>query len=300
MISFRSAAVLSMVATVVVPGHGSALLSMIGSPTTSLPAVVTPILIADVGSQVDGDVIEVFVREGETAQAAQPLVRIDDRIPAAQAGVAEAVAQSRAEIELAESELRQAQRVRSRMQAARSLDAVADAEVERAVTGVELAEARLRQAHEQSVRNQQQLKLEQARVSVHLIRAPFAGEVMRIEQSIGNSVRQGETVIRVADLSRLQAAVFMPYSWFDRVRAGQQIQVQASTPLNRLIPAQIVSVEPAIDAATETFRCVVEIDNSDRSLPSGFTVVVMEQHLAANASSSQDDSSQDGLNTVQR
>ena len=113
-----------------------------------------------------------------------------------------------------------------------------------------------------------------------MIQAPFNGEILRIEQSVGSAVDRGQPVIRVADITRLRATVFMPFSWFERVQPGRHMSLQASAPLDRLVDARVVSVEPVIDAATETFRCVVEIDNSDRDLPSGFTVVVQEQHLA--------------------
>lgn len=281
MVSFRSAAVLTMAAAVVVPGHGKSLLSLVCSQTQSLPSVVTPIREADVSAQVEGEVVDVLVHEGDPVRVGQTLVRIDDRIPAAQVNVAEAVADCRAGIELAESELRQARRVRDRMLAGQALGAVADAEVDLAVAGFELAEAHLLQARELYQQNCRQLKLEQERLNAHLIQAPFDGSVLRIQQSTGSSVAQGTPVIRIADVSRLRAIVFMPFSWFDRVYIGQQISLQASSPLDRLVDAEIVSVEPVIDAATETFRCVVEIDNTACLLPSGFTVVVGEQHLSS-------------------
>ncbi len=279
MVSIRSAAVLTMAAAVVVPGHSNGLLSLIGPQGQSLPSVVTPVQSVDVAAQVDGDVMEVYVQEGHQVRAGQSLARIDDRIPAAQVEVAQVVAESSAGIELAQSELRQARRMRDRMLAAQALEAVSDADVDLAVADFELAQARLQQAREEHRQDQKQLKLEQARLSAHLIEAPFDGEVLRIEKSTGSSVEQGTAVVRIADMSRLQAVVFMPFDWYSRIRVGGTVRLQASSPVHHLVDGEVVSVEPVVDAATETFRCVVEIDNTKRNLPSGFSVVLDEQHL---------------------
>jgi multidrug efflux pump subunit AcrA (membrane-fusion protein) len=39
-----------------------------------------------------------------------------------------------------------------------------------------------------------------------------------------------------------------------------------------LLKAKIVFIAPLIDAATQTIRVVVEIENSDKQLPAGFAV----------------------------
>ncbi len=98
---------------------------------------------------------------------------------------------------------------------------------------------------------------------------------------MGSTVSQGMPVVRVADLSRLRAVVFVPYEWHADLRPGVVLPVRADIPVDRLLDAVVVSAEPVIDAATRTFRCVVEIDNRDRRLPAGFTIVVEEDHVEA-------------------
>jgi len=268
-----------MFAAIAVPGHSQRLSALLGNQEQSLPALVTPIRSVDLAAQVEGDVTEIYVREGDTVLGEQFVARIDDRIPTAQVHVAQAAARCEAGIELAESELRQMRLMRDRMLAAKALNAVAAADVDQAVADYELAEARLKQAHEQCRQKQSQLELDQAHLNAHVLRAPFDGEVLRIEQHAGSAVGQGSAIVRIADISRLRAIVYVPFSWFDQICVGQQLRLTASAPVHRLLAAEVASIEPVIDAATETFRCVVEIDNSDRILPSGFAVTLEHQHL---------------------
>jgi len=270
---------MTVCAAIATPGHSSRLNGLAGSREQSLPSVVVPFRAAEISAHVAGDVVELFVEEGGEVQAGEPVARIDDRIPRAQLDVARMAAGCEANINLAESELRQARRHRDRILAAVALHAVSKADADVAISGFELAEARLSQAREQSAHKLTLLDLEQARLNAHLMTAPFDGNVLRISQEVGSAVQRGTAVVRIADISRLKAVVFVPFEWFDVVHAGQYVQISAGAPVNRLLEAEIVSVEPVIDAATETFRCVVEIDNTDRRLPSGFSVQLEQQYV---------------------
>lgn len=274
--SIRSAVVMTLLAAVAVPGHSS---RMARSATSSLPSIVMPIRSADVAAQVDGDVARLFVQEGDAVMAGQLLARVNDRIPQAQVNVARAAADCEADRVIAEGELRQARRLRDRTHRALARGAVSAAEGDRVDSECELAEARVMRATEECRQRKMQLELEKARLHAHSLVAAFDGDVLRIDQQVGNAVGQGIPVLRIADLTRLKAVVFVPFEWFDELCPGQTVLVTASAPVNRLVEAQVTSVEPVIDAATETFRCVVEIDNHDRSLPSGFSVVLEQEYV---------------------
>jgi RND family efflux transporter MFP subunit len=274
--SIRSSVVLTLLAAVAVPGHSGRLTQ---SAVCSLPSIVRPIQSADVAAQVDGDVARLFVQEGDAVMAGQLLARINDRIPQAQVNVTRAAAECEAGLAIAEGELRQARRLLDRMRKALARGAVSAAEGDRVESECELAEARVMRATEECRQRKMELELEKARLHAHSLVAAFDGEVLRIDQQVGNAVGQGVPVLRIADLTRLRAVVFAPFEWFDEMSPGQTVLVTASAPVNRLVEAQIVSIEPVIDAATETFRCVIEMDNRDRSLPSGFSVVLEQQHL---------------------
>jgi len=277
MFSLRSAAVMAMFAAIAVPGDSGPLMC---STTQSLPSVVTPIRSADVAAQVEGDVDRLFIQEGDAVVAGQSLARINDQIPQAQVDVAQAAADCEAGLQLAQSELRQARRILVRMRKALERRAISPAECDRTESECELAEGRLLRAKEQCRQRQMELKLERARLQAHRLVAPFDGNVLRIDLHVGNTVRQGISVLKIADLTRLRAVVFVPFEWFDEMSCGQTVYVTASAPVHRLLEARVVSVEPVIDAATETFRCVLEIDNRDGSLPSGFSIVLERQHIA--------------------
>jgi len=253
MSSLRSGAALTLLAAVAVPGHSGRLTQ----PTAkSLPSIVAPIQSADVAAQVDGDVARLFVQEGDAVMAGQLLARINDCIPQAQVNVARVAAECDANLAIANGELRQARRLLGRMRKALARGAVSAAENDRIESECELAEARVLRATEECRQRQMELELEKARLHAHSLVAAFDGEVLRIDQQVGNAVAQGVPVLRIADLTRLRAVLFAPFEWFDDVSPGQEVFVSASAPVNQLLKARVISVEPVIDAATETFRCV--------------------------------------------
>lgn len=177
---------------------------------------IQPRIAIDVQSDIMGRVTQMNVREGDTVQRGQVLLRIDPTqyeaaVARARAGVSESQAreaQARASLLQAEQALRRAEEMRSRdaqlISGQQHEEAQTQAQVQRAlheasVHGVEIARAALREAAD--------------RLAKSVIRAPLDGVITRlnIEEGetaiVGTMNNPGSLLLTVSDLSVMEAVI---------------------------------------------------------------------------------------------
>ena len=65
-----------------------------------------------------------------------------------------------------------------------------------------------------------------------------------------------------------------PLNFYGAIRPGDKLSLDAEKPVSRSIEATVLTVSPVINSASQTFRAVLEIDNRDRRLAAGFSVVI--------------------------
>ncbi|MEM6391417.1 MAG: efflux RND transporter periplasmic adaptor subunit [Planctomycetota bacterium] len=221
-----------------------------------------------VGQLVPGE----LAKEGQALSAGQVIARLDDR------GQAEAVslAKMRAESDLSVKRAIEAvNELQLRLEQAKdmvAMDAGTDWEVRQARVQLELSRIDLAIAKQDRDAASLQFDLEQARLARYSLNAPFDGRVMKLEAQPGATVDQGDPVAVFASLKELKAELFLPVERYGQMQVGQRYELQAGAPVGRGLRAELVWVDPMIDPASQTFRCVFAIDNSDLSLPAGFLV----------------------------
>jgi membrane fusion protein, multidrug efflux system len=185
----------------------------------------------DVLPKQAGVVARILVEEGAAVRAGQALAALDSEEWELQARQSEARARS------------------ARDAAARALQLqqqglISDQEVERLQSEAQVAEA--------------DLGLARLRVRNAVIAAPISGVVTHREVERGQLVNSSTVVFRVADTSRLEAAVGVPEREASRVQAGQlaRVRVEGQAPAQ----GRIARVRPVVDPTSGTVRVVVEID----------------------------------------
>lgn len=221
-----------------------------------------------------GTVQSVDVTEGTAVEAGTLLVSMDSRVQEAAVALAEAAAARTGDVDGANAQLELAESRLGRLQASRRREprSVTDAQLADAAAEVRTARATLATAREDLAAARATLALERARLEELRLRAPFDGLVTRIRTRVGESIAPGTAAVEVVDLSTLVAEVHLPAHLYGRVAVGQRIQLDASTPVSDVVEAELVWVDPVMDGATRSYRCVFEIDNADGRLPAGFTV----------------------------
>jgi RND family efflux transporter MFP subunit len=228
-----------------------------------------PQAMAALAPQADGVVRRVAVAEGDRVAKGDVLLELQDDLQQARIALAQVSAAAEAELRQARIQLAEAQGILDRTQTAAGRGAVGDWEVRQARARVELARAGVESAEEKRRIEARKLDLEKAAAELQLIRAPFDGVVTRVEVVAGATLSRADRPVTVADLSVLEAVLYLPAHAWPRLRPGATYRLEIAPPAARLVPGVLRAVDPLIDAASGRFRAVFTIANADLSLPAG-------------------------------
>lgn len=103
----------------------------------------------------------------------------------------------------------------------------------------------------------------------YVLRAPFAGTVVARDAVAGKTAAAGQTLVEVADLSRMWAQLEVPEADAGLVQAGQPVRIVFEGLRRPPVEAKISRVAARVDPASRTVRARVELPNRDRTLKAG-------------------------------
>jgi len=239
-----------------------------------LPAITQPINKADLACSADGPLAEVLVAEGQEVEKGQMLALIDNRIALASVEAARSTAEKQASLRSARVKVTLAQQYLARLKVAASKNAASGVELDEAESRLEEALSQVNEGLESLREAQARLSVETARLNSHELVAPFRGTVVKIHKHVGETVGRDQVLISMVDVRKLRAEVFVPVDQISVLRERETVSLIAELPGRPRITGTVVHIAPTIDAATRTVRAVVEIDNEERSLPSGFSILI--------------------------
>ncbi|MEQ9408125.1 MAG: efflux RND transporter periplasmic adaptor subunit [Fuerstiella sp.] len=245
------------------------------SESDQFHGVVKPAQMAELPSLVPGTIATVHVQEGQYVTKGTPLVTLDDRVPRARLMAATVEANLTGALRRAEVQLQLAESRLSRVQKAVSKGAGAEFELLEATGARDQAEAAVAQQRDILRAAEANRQLVEAQLHQYTIAAPFDGLVTQIHRKAG-AVDPSQKVITVASFEQLEVEMHLPSDMFGSFRRGDQIRLKAGTPIAGPVSATVVSASPIIDSASDTFRCLLRIDNTKTPtrLPAGFSVVL--------------------------
>jgi RND family efflux transporter MFP subunit len=233
---------------------------------------------ADLGAEIGGSVVRVFVREGARVQTGDALVYIDPAAASSDARMAQAeLAQQMSAVSRAEAEYNEASDLLARLTAAgsgiseqtlvaaRTREATARAALGEARAGIDVGKARIHR--------------EEALVRKHLISAPFAGTVVMLGVDPGDVVAAGQVVARViSDEHDVRFAVPASTSALTKIGARVRVRLQAHAgDATQAAIGAVTDVLPEVDAASGLVfvRARLELDDAQaRTFVAGSAVQV--------------------------
>ena len=221
---------------------------------------------------LQGMLVELLVNNGDRVKKGQVLAVMDNRVAKAAVNTASVAAGRTAQIDHAKHALALARSLFARHTALREAQAGAEFELEQAKAQRDQAEATLASALEAQLQAKRNLDLEKARLEAHDICAPFNGEVVRIEATVGTMLTPKDKLLTIVRLDSIEAELHLPLKLFGKLQVGKSYQLWAFAPVNRPVRARLAFASPVIDTASKTFRCLFTIDNRQRRLPAGFAV----------------------------
>jgi multidrug efflux pump subunit AcrA (membrane-fusion protein) len=273
----------------------------------------------DVAPQTAGKVVAVGVEIGSPVKRGQMLVKLDDvelklrvdqaatQVEQAKAAVRQAeekiglrpgqsfdpsrvaeVAAAKVALDLAEKNLRRAERLIESGDVSRSFydDARARRDQLREQYEVQLAQARQNYAGVDVARTnvanaQAQLALARKSLSYAIIPAPIDGFVAERTADLGEYVSPQQKVATIVRTNPLRIQIDIPEQAIPEVRVGQSVSVKTSAWPDRNFSGRIARIAPNVSATSRTLTVEAEIDNSGGALkPGQFATVRILQERA--------------------
>ncbi len=236
--------------------------------------LVAPGRSVDLRVPIEGLVGEVAVTEGSHVSQGDLLLRVDDAMQRAMVEAARLKAVSDAGVRSAAAGVQLAISTLANVRRSHDAGAAGDWEVERAETEVKQAEAEHDAAREATKIAEAELRLEEERLRRYRLEAPFDGVVTHVSVEPGETVTTEHAILRMVSLDPLEATLFLPVRMYGQLQLGQTYRLSASEPVNGEVLARLKFIDPNIDSASRTIRCLFSIANEDLSLPAGFSVVL--------------------------
>ncbi|MEM9881445.1 MAG: HlyD family efflux transporter periplasmic adaptor subunit [Planctomycetota bacterium] len=241
-----------------------------GSPR-DYQGVAEPLRTVTVRAEASGRLLmDRMAAEGALLVRGEVLAEQDAREQAGVLALAELQAEDGLAIRRAEETIEELEIRYEQAQTLLSRGAGAEFEIRQARVQLELAKIDAAIARREQEAARLRRAVETARLAKFTLRAPFDGRVMRFEAYGGSGLAPGDPVAVFADLSRLKVEVYLPVDRYGEMRAGEVYGLNAESPVNDRLEAELMWIDPMIDPASQTFRCVFEIENGDKRLPSGF------------------------------
>ena len=197
---------------------------------------------APVLARVGGEVVEIFVEEGDYVTAGQALARLDGE-------------RLRLEMLAAKAELEQLRK---------ELDRYSDL-AERGLVSASMFEG-LRYDVDAL---QASYELRKLNYGYSQIRAPISGIVSSRDIRLGQNISANTPTFRVTDDSALVAYLQIPQAELTKFATGHSASVEVDSAPGVEFPATIARISPTIDTRNGTFRVTAIIDNANGALVPG-------------------------------
>jgi membrane fusion protein, multidrug efflux system len=211
---------------------------------------------ASVAAEVAGRITELRVSEGAPVSKGDVVLEIDRERRELE------LANERAMVAGARSEIAQQRRERDRIRTLWKSEAASQAQLDAASTRLSAAEAALSAA-------EAKLGLAQLALRNASVAAPFDGLVARRFVSAGDHVSEGEKLFDLVALDPIEVEFHLTERDSARVSVGDRVEVRVTPYPDEVFHATVHVVSPRIDPATRTLRVKARVENPERKLRPG-------------------------------
>ncbi len=252
--------------------------------TVTASGKVFPVTEVKISSDVSGEIVELFVEEGDSIANGQILARVDadaveSQVERGRASVNSSkanLANSRAQIENSiaqkeqiEAQLLQAREVFERNKTLKAEGVISAQDFETAETNLRALEANLRSAEAGIKAARQAAKaaeftvksseasLKELNTSLRqtTIYAPMPGVVSLLnvekgERVVGNGMMSGTEILRIADLNAMEVQVEVSENDIPRVTIGDITEIEIDAYLDRKFKGKVVQIANSANNAT--------------------------------------------------
>lgn len=182
-----------------------------------------------IASEVAGVLVLVEpTEEGVPVRGGDILMKLNDSVIRAEVDRARLQAGLMTEIEFAEVALETALENQKQKQTANEKrpGAFTPSEMRQVDLEVRKGEAQLRKSKEDKTLHELELKVKEAQLEQYTVTAPFDGFVTKVTRYPGQSVRPGDPVLTLTDMSELRASLKVHFRHRDRLFVGDEVEIR--------------------------------------------------------------------------
>jgi RND family efflux transporter MFP subunit len=246
--------------------------------------IIEPHRVVDLSTSVEGVIEEITVDRGDDVKKDQVLVTLESGVEKATVELARLRAKEDAEILLGKARVEFGERSKARTDELYSRKSLSQHAKDEADHEASLAKLELREARQSRKRAELELKRAIAVLERRTIRSPIDGVVIERAASPGEAITEDEHILRLAQVDPLNVELIVPAVNFGEFRKGMYLAIRTDQPGKDVYHAEVVIVDPVIDASSETFGVRALLPNTDRQLPAGLAcraeIVSRDEHEA--------------------
>lgn len=258
----------------------------------------------DLVMRVSGVLARLPVKSGQQVHKGEVIAELKSELEKQSLDIARLKAESDHDIIIAEKTRKLRETELSQLKELEAREAASKWEVETTGVQVEIEEARAETARFNKRLAEADYQREQLLLAERTLVAPFDGVILRTLKEEGEGVADLEPIAVLVRLDPIWVECNLPAELFGRIRVGGSASVRSvapaaaetametpareSTPMRESPPAlrgvapaaevsrdgTVIAADPLVDAASDTFRVVVEVPNPDGVFTAGRVVRV--------------------------
>lgn len=240
--------------------------------TIAATGSLKPFETVEVGAQVSGQLLRLYVEAGDLVEEGQLLAEIyanqqEQRVESSRANLAGQEAQLESRISALELAQANADRQRRLMAA----DATSQLDFDNAMNQLAAAQANLTQAQRQIDQSRANLDIEEQELAFTRIVAPISGTVVSVAMTEGrtlNAVQQAPTILTIADLTKMSVEAEISEADIGSLKNGMEIYFTTLGGGNRRWNSTLRQIlpQPTITNNVVLYTGLFDIENIDGAL----------------------------------
>jgi RND family efflux transporter MFP subunit len=239
-----------------------------------LPGFTQPLQRVTLNAIRTGRVSAYLADEGDVLPRDGVLIELADQALTARVAKARYRAESTVAIEIAETELKTAERELERLMALEQASSASDKELQDARSEYQLAKLKLENARFEHALAQAEYEVELRSHEQLTIRVPMKAYIVKRVAEVGQVVELGDELVEVAQLDVLKVEVDCPLNVLPRLRVGCAVHVEPVEKTWKPRTGHVAMVSRVADAPSQTARVIIRVDNNDGAWLSGMRVSV--------------------------
>lgn len=231
--------------------------------------IILPDLDIALSSASQGQLARVLVEEAETVTAGQVVAELTSDIEAANLAIAREIAADDSAVQMARTRLDYDHELLQSAETLSDRSIMSSQMLAERRANYQLRESELRQAEAAMSRAQLEVGRAEAQLESRRIRSPIDGVVLERLLDPGEFLREDTPLMRLGKLDVLRVEVILPQHVYRKVEPQMAIRIAPEIAELPEATAHIQTVDAIIDAASGTFGVSAQIDTPGAGLVAG-------------------------------